>query len=133
MQVIPVTCTLEKSFLQPVLLKVCELFLFRQSKETRIYIGLYECLLYVSRENRTKQILRIKLSFLHVYIQFDLPKCEIILKNLKCCLKWSLKCWLFFHLFLRWSQKITFLLQIWSSFKLSFLRNNLYNKVKLLI
>ena len=54
MQVIPVTCTLEKSFLQPVLLKVCELFLFRQSKETRIYIGLYECLLYVSRENRTK-------------------------------------------------------------------------------
>ena len=29
--------------------------------------------------------------------------------------------------------KNNFLLQIWSSFKLSFLRNNLYNKVKLLI
>ena len=40
-QVVPVTCTLEKHFLQLRSLKVCVCFFFRQSKKSALYFGLY--------------------------------------------------------------------------------------------
>ena len=45
-QAVLITYTLEKKVLQLLLLKVCESFLFGESKKTVAYLGLYESYLH---------------------------------------------------------------------------------------
>ena len=102
-----------------LLLRVCKFFLFRESKSTKVYFGLYESTLYFQkRKGQTNIIKRSRISFLLVDIQFDVPKCIFILK------KNSLKFGLGFRLF-SGGHKTNFWLQFRSSINMEFLTKKL--------
>ena len=62
--------------------KVCEFFLFRHVKKL-VYTLVCMNLFHIPRKESNKQILfmRSKFIFLFVGIQFDVPKCEFIVKK----------------------------------------------------
>ena len=90
-----------KSFSQWLLLKVYESFFSDRVKYSQCSLVCVN-LLCISREKETKQklFMRNKFNFLYAYFQFDVPKCEFILKYSN--LEW----WLYFCLFLWLTQKI---------------------------
>ena len=65
-----------KSFLQLLLLKVWESFLFRESKKTCSILGLYDSSVDFKRKTKWKLIIRIWLVFLYVDSKFDVPMCK---------------------------------------------------------
>ena len=89
-----------KSFSQWLLLKVYESFFSDRVKYSQCSLVCVN-LLCISREKETKQklFMRNKFNFLYADFQFDVPKCEFILKYSN--LEW----WLCFCLFLWLTQK----------------------------
>ena len=91
---------LRKTFIQLLLLKICETFLFRQSKNvcSTLWFVLASFGFLEKRRPNRYCLWKKKISFPHVHIYFDLLNCKLILKNR------SKECWLCVDLFL-WRTK----------------------------